>query len=131
MKNSTPYGENLFYGASPEILRFARELRNNLTDAESILWQEIRNRKLAGYKFRRQHPIDKFIVDFYCHEKKLVIELDGGIHNKLEIKEYDISRSEELEKFGIKIIRFKNEEVYQNSEGVLNKIEQGLNHLNP
>ncbi len=131
MKDLTFYNENLFYGASPKIIQFARELRNNLTEAENILWQKLRNRKLDGYKFRRQHPIDEFIVDFYCHEIKLVVELDGGIHNVPEVKEYDISRSEELEMFDIKIIRFKNEEVFQDLEDVLKKIRQELNHLNP
>ncbi len=109
----------------------ARELRNNLTEAENILWQELRNRKLDGFKFRRQHPIDIFIVDFYCHEKKLVVELDGGIHNVQDIKEYDMARSEELKSFGIKVIRFNNEEVYQNLDSVLINIKQELNHLNP
>ncbi len=109
----------------------ARELRNNLTEAENILWQELRNRKLDGFKFRRQHQIDIFIVDFYCHKKKLVIELDGGIHNVEDIEEYDIARSEELKIFGIKVIRFNNEEVYQNLDSVLINIKQELNHLNP
>jgi very-short-patch-repair endonuclease len=131
LQNPSDYKENLFYGASPEIVKMARELRNNLTEAENILWQEIRNRKLDGYKFRRQHPIDKFIVDFYCHKKKLVVELDGGIHNHEEIKEYDVARSDELEMFDIKVIRFTNEEVYKNLDDVLRRIKQELQYLKP
>ena len=80
MGDFNQYNENLFFGASPEIHKFARELRRNLTEAEKILWQELRNRKLGGFKFRRQHPINKFVADFYCHEVKLIVELDGSQH---------------------------------------------------
>ena len=80
---------NLTYGASPEIFKRANSLKKEMTPAEKILWGELRNSKLDGHKFRRQHPIGKFIVDFYCHEKKLVIELDGGIHNNVDVKERD------------------------------------------
>ena len=122
------YKADLFYGASPEIMRIARELRKNLTEAEKILWQELRNRKLGGFKFRRQHPVSNFIADFYCHTVKLIVELDGGIHRDPEIREHDNSRTHEIEKFGIKIIRFNNDEVYKNLDDVLKKIEHELKH---
>ncbi|MCS4434570.1 endonuclease domain-containing protein [Aquiflexum gelatinilyticum] len=73
------YKENLFYGASPEIFRRARELRKNTTPSENSLWTLLRKKQFEGYKFRRQHPVNKFIADFYCHELRLIIELDGGI----------------------------------------------------
>ncbi len=101
-----------------QIIRFSRELRKNQTPAEIILWSIIRNRKLSGFKFLRQHPIpyrgfnnkpNYFIPDFYCFEKKLIIELDGKIHDFQ--KEYDQNREEILRDLGLKVIRFKNEEL--------------------
>lgn len=76
---------NMFYGASRNIFEKASELRNNMTEAENLLWVELKNRKIFKVKFRRQHPIDIFIVDFYCHEFKLVIEIDGEIHLEKEV----------------------------------------------
>lgn len=101
----------------------ARENRKNSTEAEDLLWQAVRNHQL-GYKIRRQHYIDRFIVDFVCLSKKLVIEVDGEIH--LNQKEYDESRTYELEQFGFKVIRFKNEEVLNNIDTVLSKIKSEL-----
>ena len=113
---------DIHFGAKPEILEKAKELKKNETEAEKILWKHIRNRGLNGLKFRRQHPIDCFIADFYCHELRLVIEIDGGIHDLPENKKYDIGRTHELEKFGIKVIRFKNEEILNNIQKVKEKI---------
>ena len=110
------------YGAKPEIFKLANELRKNMTDAEDKLWQRLRNRKLNNLKFRRQHPINKFIADFFCAEKELIIEVDGGIHNDPDAKEHDENRTYELEQFGLKIIRFTNEEVMNNIDKVLNEI---------
>jgi very-short-patch-repair endonuclease len=93
-----------------------------MTKAEAILWEHLRNSKLKGLKFRRQHPLDIFIADFYCHQKKLIIELDGGIHNIQEQKEYDEGRTFELEEKGFKILRFKNEEVINDIGSVLERI---------
>ena len=75
-----PFNENLHQQANRKLYEYGRILRQRQTDAEEKLWQLIRNRKLSGLKFRRQHPLDKYIADFCCHEKRLVIELDGGIH---------------------------------------------------
>jgi very-short-patch-repair endonuclease len=114
----------------------ARELRQNMTESEEILWKELRNRKLSGYKFLRQHPIiykgdlkrlNYFIADFYCNEKKLVVELDGGIHN--ESVEYDGFRDSELKSLGIQTLRIKNEELINLSE-TCQKIVSILNSIN-
>ena len=114
----------------------ARELRRNATRSEAILWNELRNRKLHGYKFLRQHPIvynqygsgvKYFVADFYCDCKKIVIELDGPIHeNNLE---YDQFRDAEMVNLGLNILRIKNEEL-QNINDVLKKIETYLNSIN-
>ena len=110
---------NLTYGASPKIFENAKALKREMTEAEKILWGELRNSKLCGFKFRRQHPIGKFVADFYCHSKKLVIELDGGIHEQVEIQERDRERTQEMQEFGLTIARFKNEEVEHNLNDVL------------
>ncbi|AEG00128.1 endonuclease domain-containing protein [Methylomonas methanica] len=102
----------------------ARDLRKNQTDAERLLWQHLRNRQLCGQKFRRQFPIDSFIVDFVCLEVKLIVELDGGQHAK-QI-EYDEKRTEQLQKRGFKVIRFWNNDVLQNNAGVLESIRQEI-----
>jgi very-short-patch-repair endonuclease len=113
------YKDNLFYGASPLIHERARELRKKMTYAESLFWNEVSNKRFLGFKFRRQHPIGKYIADFYCHELKLVIEIDGNIHEFFDLKEYDQGRTYELEEFGLKVLRFQNEEVEKNMEKVL------------
>ena len=120
---------DIYFGAKPEIIEKAKELRKRETEAEKVLWEELRNRKLQELKFRRQHPIDCFIADFYCHELKLVIEVDGGIHDLPENKEYDIGRTHELEKFGITIIRFNNEEIMYNIQKVKEEILTIANKL--
>jgi len=125
------YQECLFYNASPEIHKRAKELRKNMTPAEKVLWKHIRNRKLGKLKFRRQHPIDIFIADFYCHELKLVIEIDGGIHQLPENSEYDIGRNAEMKEMGIEIIRFTNEEVLNTIEQVLKRINETMKGREP
>jgi very-short-patch-repair endonuclease len=114
---------SMFYNASPEIFKRAKELRKNMTEAEDLLWKKLRNNKL-GVRFRAQHPIDRFIADFYCHSAKLVIELDGEIHSQQ--KEYDINREAELEKYDITVIRFRNKEVFDNLDKVIQEIETYL-----
>ena len=117
----------MFHGASPEIFKRASELRKKMTKAESILWSALRRKQLCGKRFRRQHPIDKFIVDFYCHECKLIIEVDGGIHNLPEQKEYDEGRTYKLKQFGLKIIRFTNDQVKYHLTETLEEIKKNLN----
>ncbi len=113
----------MHYGAEAFTFEMARQLRKRMTKAEIILWEELRQNKLGGLKFRRQHPISRFIADFYCHKLQLVIELDGGIHNNIEVRENDEIRQKEIESFGITIIRFSNDEVLHNINDVLSKIE--------
>ncbi|HRI20428.1 MAG TPA: endonuclease domain-containing protein [Panacibacter sp.] len=129
MEQNESYNNNLHKYAKGKIFENARALRQNSTEAEEMLWQEIRNKKLNGLKFRRQHPIDKWIADFYCHEKKLVIELDGLIHNEKEIAEYDAGREKDLNELGMNVIRFRNEEVMTNIESVLKSIAEFCKRL--
>jgi len=107
----------------------ARRLRTNSTEAEVVLWEALRNRKVAGAKFRRQHPLGRYIADFYCHESQLVIELDGSIHDRLSQAEYDKVRLAELEARGLTILRIKNDEVIESLSATLNKIADVLNKL--
>ena len=112
----------MFFGANGSKFRKATELRKTLTPAERILWGELRNRKLEGFKFRRQHPVSDYIVDFYCHEKRLVVEVDGKVHKRVEAHEYDADRTAELNALGLKVIRFDNVEVTSNLRHVLERI---------
>jgi len=121
----------MFYGADAETFESASILRREMTLPERILWKRLRNRNLFKVKFRRQHPIDIFIVDFYCHELKLVIEVDGEVHNDRDIAEYDLGRSAELEKYGIKILRFSNDQIFTDITLVLNKIHKKITELTP
>lgn len=121
----------MFYGAKGEIFEIASLLRDNMTLPELILWKRIKDRKLFKFKFRRQHPIDIFIVDFYCHEIKLVIEIDGEIHHDVKFKNYDLARTSDLEKFGIKVLRFSNHQVIFNLDTVTEKIQKEIRELGP
>ncbi|MCH2015049.1 endonuclease domain-containing protein [Acinetobacter ursingii] len=105
-----------------ELLEFARNMRKNPTEAEHFMWQILRARKFAGFKFRRQHVIEPYIVDFYCHELKLDIELDGSQHNQTQIKAYDQKRTNHLEAQNIRVLRFWNNEILQQPEQVLNRL---------
>jgi len=114
------------FGATPEIFDRAQQLRKEMTDGETKLWKKLRNHKFEGLKFRRQHPVGRLIVDFYCHEKLLVVEVDGSIHDLAEVKERDEGREEELKNFGLPIIRFTNGEIEYDIENVLNKLKMKL-----
>jgi very-short-patch-repair endonuclease len=92
-------------------LNQSRTLRKNMTEAEQALWHNLRSRKLDGLKFRRQQIIEGFIVDFFCHDLKLVVEIDGELHNEPEQKEIDQHRKKVFEARGLKEIRFKNKDV--------------------
>ena len=106
---------------APENIRArARELRQRMTPAEKALWQHLRNRQLHGLKFRRQHPVDRFIVDFYCAAKHLVVEVDGDIHE--EQSEQDAARDAFLQERGYRVLRFRNEEVLNDIKAVLERI---------
>lgn len=116
------YKGGMFDGAGHLIFELAKELRRNMTDAEMVLWMHLKA-GLNVLKFRRQHPIGIYIADFYCHKKKLIVELDGSIHNKPEVIERDIQRQNDLQSWGYKVIRFKNEEVMKTVELVIDKIK--------
>ena len=107
-------------------IAFAKENRKNLTEAEAIMWNELRNRKLASFKFRRQHPIAGYIPDFVCIEKKLIIEIDGEYHDEKGQKEFDAGREDWLKENGFFMLRFTNNEVLTNINDVLKSIENTL-----
>ena len=118
----------------PNIIDLCRELRKKQTPAEEPLWHHLRNRNFSGLKFLRQHPICinsalgrslYYIPDFYCHSERLVIEADGPVH--LFKKEYDRNRDEVLAGLGLKILRFKNEDILADLDSVISIIEQALN----
>jgi very-short-patch-repair endonuclease len=106
---------------NPIILSRAREMRQPQTPAEATLWQNLRSRNLK-YKFRRQHPIGRFIIDFYCAEAKVLIEIDGDSHLRKEQIEYDEARTEYLEELGYSVIRFTNDDVRYNIHAVVDEI---------
>ena len=106
-----------------------RELRTNQTEVERIMWTILRNRNFLGVKFRRQHSIGNYIADFYCPSIKLVIELDGSVHFTEEGLEYDKIREEFMNSLGIKTLRFNNNDVMKNIEGVLEEIKKTLQNL--
>jgi very-short-patch-repair endonuclease len=113
----------MFYGAKPEMFARARRLRQKMTPAERILWERLKKNQL-GVRFKPQHPMDIFIADFYCHKLKLVIEIDGEIHNIQ--KEYDDGRTTEMQYYDIEIIRFTNDEVINSMEKVIEKIKSKI-----
>ena len=105
---------------------FRKNLRNSVTAAECVLWQSLKGRQLLGKKFRRQISIGRYIVDFYCPEARLVIELDGERHFSMTMDEYEAERTKYLEQEGLKVIRFENKELYDSLEGVLETIRHAL-----
>ena len=117
--------------------QLCRDLRKRHTDAEAIFWQAVRDRKFLGLKFYRQHPIffaylgkeTFFIADFFCHERQLVVEIDGKIHDYR--KDHDELRTFIISKMGIEVIRFRNEQIEHDLRGVLAEIEQVLNSHGP
>jgi imidazole glycerol-phosphate synthase subunit HisF len=115
-------------GAEKPIFQKAKELRNQGTQAEEVLWSYLKSKPL-GYKFRRQHPYALYILDFYCHPLKLVIEVDGSIHDLDAVKENDQNRQKLLEKEGLIVIRFTNNEVLHQMQQVMKRIETLINTM--
>lgn len=103
---------------------FRRQLRHDMTDAERLLWKRLCRKQLDGWKFRRQHGLGDFVMDFYCPIIKLCIEVDGGIHDEPDVHQKDVRRTEFLEKQGIRVLRFKNEEIENNIDDVVNRIKE-------
>ncbi len=124
MKRNPVIDAEFYYGATPEILLRASQLRKNMTYAEKCLWEKLRARKMLGLTFRRQHPVNMFIADFYCHRLKLVIEIDGSIHDIEDYRIRDKGREDEFEKFGLTTIRFTNEEVINDIESVIRNLTE-------
>ena len=112
----------------PNLNERARQLRRDSTDAERAIWRLLRDRRLAGYKFRRQAPIDRYIVDLVCFDKNIIIEVDGGQHQRQT--RYDRARTEWLESRGFTVLRFWNNDVLENPEGVLESIRAALQRGN-
>ena len=108
------------------VVEIARRLRGRSTTAEDIIWLSLRDWRLAGAKFRRQHPLGRYIADFYCHEARLAIELEGPIHEEKAQQEYDLVREDVIRQQGIRLLRFTNEEVVNELERVLSKIIEAL-----
>lgn len=119
----------MHYGALKQIFQFAEALRKNMTVAEKIIWERLCPAYGGSVRIRRQHPVWKYIADFYCHELKLVIEIDGGVHLIKENKEYDIGREIALNEFGIEIIRFTNDQVINEIEHVLKVISHKITEI--
>ncbi|MBB2495455.1 endonuclease domain-containing protein [Aquipseudomonas ullengensis] len=117
--------------ATAEQRQFAQQLRQDQTDCEGRLWQHLRNRQLAGCKFRRQFPCPPYVLDFYCAELKLAIELDGGQHFTDEALRRDAQRSEHLQTLGIRVIRFSNLEVLRQLPEVLGEVLRQLEGTTP
>ena len=109
---------------NPNLKQLARKLRNDGTPGEAILWKELRNTKMFGFDFHRQKPLLNYIVDFYCYELDLVIEIDGSYHNHEEQYRLDVSREAELAEFDLTVVRFTEMEVRKDMINVLRTIEQ-------
>lgn len=117
--------QDMHYGAIKPIFENAEYLRKNMTHEEKIVWAYLSNNQM-GFKFRRQHPIWMYIADFYCHELKLVIEIDGSIHNLNDVKMKDVIRENDLVDFGITVLRFTNETVRSEMEVVIKNITETI-----
>src|SRR5450759_2319826 len=119
--------KTMYFKAKHDILESARILRKTMTIPEELLWDKLKEKQICGLRFRRQHPIEFFVADFYCHQIRLVVEVHGEIHSQKI--DYDDRRSAEMEKFDTKIIRFKNWEVENDIENVIIKIKNIVNEL--
>lgn len=117
--------QNRIIPYKPELKDLARELRKNMTHSEVLLWQQIR-RKSLGYQFHRQVPMLKYIVDFYCHELLLAIEVDGEFHKNPDVSTNDLERQEKIETYGVNFLRFDNKEIKQDINSVLEDIDNWI-----
>lgn len=106
--------------------QFRKDLRNNLTPAEATLWKALQKSQLEGRKFRRQHSVGKYVLDYYCPQEKLAVELDGNEHFTVSGSEKDRIRDEYLNGLNIKVLRFENKEVFENLDGVLDEIKRSF-----
>ena len=118
----SPY--DLTVNAAPDMRARARRLRRDATDAERALWRRLRGKQLEGLKFRRQHAVGRFVLDFYCHECRLAVELDGGQHGEAAHRRRDDTRTAFLERKGVAVLRYSNLEVLQETEAVLEDLRR-------
>jgi very-short-patch-repair endonuclease len=121
----------MYYGADPAAMRAAARLRKKLTLSEFLLWKKLRDKNIFNTKFRKQHPVNKYIVDFYCHEYKLVIEVDGDYHNDNDQIQYDLDRTSDLNNFGLNVIRFTNHEIINDIDHVIAEILKTITEGSP
>jgi very-short-patch-repair endonuclease len=121
--------KDMFFGAKAEVFTLALQMRKNPTEAERAMWNILRKFRHSGFPFRRQHPIEFYIADFYCHNLRLVIEVDGEIHTEKEIQNHDEGRTGELERFGIKVIRFTNNQILHQINLVVEEINASIKEL--
>ena len=129
MSDKNPYKKGgMFESASFLLFEKAKQLRNKMTGAEEALWIHLK-KGINGNRFRRQHPIGNYIVDFFCYKVKLIIEIYGSVHNDEDIKKNDIIKQNDLEKLGYTVIRFTNIEVNKQVEKVLDKISEIVNNI--
>jgi 5-methyltetrahydrofolate--homocysteine methyltransferase len=112
------------YGHHPLVAARARELRRSMTRAEHILWDQLRRDRFAGLRFRRQHPMDGYIADFFCHQMRLIVEVDGEVHERQ--REYDALRNDHFESQGYRVLRFTNPQVLRQTRWVVDQIEQAM-----
>ncbi len=119
---------NMHFGASATIFQRAHYLRNHPTPAEEMLWEQLRKHQIK-YRFRRQHPLSRYVVDFYCHQLKFVIELDGSVHSVEEQKLTDHEKDEALRDLGLHVLRLSNREVIEDMDDVLSKIYSTIKDL--
>ena len=109
----------------------ARQLRHEQTKPEGIFWSEVRNRQFLGLKWKRQVPIDRYIADFVCDQEKLIVELDGSQHSEDKARRYDQKRTEILERYGYRVVRFWNDEVTDHMDDVLRLMQQTVGQTSP
>ena len=121
----------IYFGANPRILKLAGELRNTMTRSENYLWSELRNKKVLGYKFRRQHPVGAYVLDFFCNEANLNIELDGSQHGQPSPQAVDIERDKFLASHEIKVLRYWNAELRRNKQMIRDVIWRELQQRAP
>ena len=108
---------------NPKLKELAKELRNNMTLSEILLWDKLKNRQMMGFTFNRQRPIDEYIVDFYCKDLMLAIEIDGESHHHIETQRYDLDRQKRLESLGVRFLRFGDADVKMKVDDVLATIQ--------
>lgn len=121
---SNELDKSMYFGATAQTFEKAKLLRDRLTLQEEKLWERLKQKQVGGLRFRRQHPVNTYIVDFNCHSKKLVIELDGAVHKNN--RDYDLERSKDLKMYGLKVLRFWNSEVEKDIENVIEKIKSAI-----